>query len=183
MQRAIEVVDQFYRDPILVRERALKHSEWIQPSAGEDGIYDARTTAYPANEEARESLLKIFGRTSNGDRDTTIEGFFTFIGEGANDRLMPHVHTANWAAVVYLTLPEHCSGGIAFYQRTDAGIPEAKTDGSLKRSSQVWEETTYIPMRFNRMILFKASTLFHRAVHGFGRTPEAGRLTQVFLFR
>jgi hypothetical protein len=182
MQRTIEVVDQFYRDPMAVRERALKNSEWIQPSAGEDSMYDARTTTYTAEEEARERLLKILGRPAV-DGETAIRGFFTFIGESANDRLVPHVHDAHWAAVVYLTLPDQCSGGIAFYQLPNADIPDAKTDGYLAQSSPTWEETTSIPMRFNRMILFKASTLFHRATHGFGQTPDSGRLAQIFLFQ
>ena len=183
MQRTIEVVDQFYRDPMAVRELALKNSEWIQPSVGEDGIYDARTTAYSADEEARERLLRILGRAPVDDRETVIKGFFTFIGKGANDRLVPHVHNADWAAVVYLSLPNQCSGGMAFYRRTNAKMPDEKTDDRLTQPSQAWEETTYIPMRFNRMILFKASILFHRATHGFGQTPESGRLAQIFLFQ
>lgn len=182
MQKTIEVVDGFYRKPVAVRELALRNSEWIQPSTDEVGMYSARTTAYAADEEARARIFEVLRRTPVGDREMAIRGFFTFIGASASDRLVPHVHDADWAGVVYLSLPEQCSGGIAFYQRANAVTLDPTTHASSIPSSQAWEETMYVPMRFNRMVLFRASFLFHRAACGFGQTPESGRLAQVFLF-
>lgn len=40
----------------------------------------------------------------------------------------------------------------------------------------------YMPVKYNRLILFRGGRMFHRASKGFGNSPENGRLTQSFFF-
>jgi hypothetical protein len=52
-------------------------------------------------------------------------------------------------------------------------------EDSLDRSK--WELAMTVPMRFNRLILFRP-WLWHTAAENFGETPETGRLIQIFFF-
>lgn len=181
MRKTIEVVDEFYRDPMQVRKLALQ-SEWIPASDDEPRAYDARTIESFTDDEATARIAAILG-IAGGDM-TTLSGYFTFVGEGGRTRLVPHVHDTDYAAIVYLSLPEEFSSGIAFYRsaaRQAAGLWGSDGLHTVDHPDG-WEETMYVPMRFNRMVLFRASSVFHRAGVGFGDAPESGRLAHVFLF-
>ena len=77
--------------------------------------------------------------------------------------------------MVYLTPPGEWSAGISFYQRGEDGSGPAGGAGD-------WAETMYIPAQFNRLVLFRASALYHRASPGFGTSPESGLLTEILHF-
>jgi hypothetical protein len=113
-----------------------------------------------------------------------------------------HIDTGNvWAGVLYLTLPEHCKGGTEFYRNKQYGTDHAplrdedlkiysardrfevlqKTTGAHGRDRGKWERTTTLPMKFNRLVLFR-SWYWHTAGELFGDTPENARLVQLFFF-
>ena len=47
---------------------------------------------------------------------------------------------------------------------------------------EAWEETLYVEMKFNRLVLFRGNEMFHGHTHSFGRDPNDARLTQNFFF-
>lgn len=106
-----------------------------------------------------------------------------------------HIDNCQWSGILYLSRNEDCVGGTNFYKHKDLNsdvAPLTKTDLHLmglasfesfwndvllKDSNNMdkWELTTHIPMKFNRLILFRP-WLFHDAGPSFGNTPENGRL-------
>lgn len=169
MRKSIEVVDDFYRAPMAVRQAALQRSVWPH-DGGEPG--HARTYTAVASPEVREQLGRVTGfDPADGG---SLEGYFEFIGSAAASRLTPRIGASHWTAVVYLNLPGQCSGGVGFYRLRQAAPQDS--------APSLWEETSHIPMQFNRMVLFRSSALAHRPSSGFGEHPESGRLTQVFHF-
>ena len=114
-----------------------------------------------------------------------------------------------FGGVLYLTLPEHCQGGTRFYRHRGTGwdrrpdlvalkargfasfldfqkrsLPANKRMAFadwLERRDASWEAMLEVPMRFNRLILFR-SDFFHGITELFGDRPENGRLVQLFHF-
>ncbi|MDY0746205.1 DUF6445 family protein [Paucibacter sp. R3-3] len=114
-----------------------------------------------------------------------------------------------FGGVLYLSLPEHCQGGTRFYRHRASGwerrpaLEELKAksfasfldfqkrslpanrkmsfDEWLQRREATWEALFEIPMRFNRLILFR-SDFFHSITELFGDRMENGRLVQLFHF-
>lgn len=159
MRKTIEVVDDFLRKPLAAREQALG-AEWAPADT-----YQTRTNDSFADPDATERIRAILGPGPVAP-STTLSGHFAFLGEGTEELTKIHVDESAWVGVVYLTRPDDCVGGISFHRDVSGG----------------WEETMFVPMVFNRLVLFRADTLFHRPTAGFGHSPEAGRLAKVFHF-
>jgi tetratricopeptide (TPR) repeat protein len=114
-----------------------------------------------------------------------------------------------YAGVLYLSLPEHCRGGTSFFRHRATGwatIPSAATlrdspyadfrefqrrevvgrgervgFAELTRRREAWEPVLEVPMRANRLILYR-SDYFHAISEVFGSTPGDARLVQLFFF-
>jgi hypothetical protein len=198
MQQVI-VVDDFFADPHRIRELALRTS-----------YVDVRPLNYPGFQSVRsfasEALKEAF--TSLTGEDLIIEpkrltfGKFRIMLSTTGSRLQVHLDSAaDWTGLVYLNLPEQCRGGTGFYKHKETGldrlptIDEARRLGfnssaefdekvivpdTLKPGS--WEQTMFVGMRFNRLVLFRGSELFHGHTVAWGDTIENGRLTQNFFF-
>ena len=106
-----------------------------------------------------------------------------------------HVDNAHWSGILYLS-PNACAqGGTSFHRNLETDtenapvFPGEAEKMGLSHPSEVWEKivfpdqhreeawetTMVIPMRFNRLALFR-SYLWHNAGPGFGTAPETGRL-------
>jgi len=111
-----------------------------------------------------------------------------------------HMDMCHWSGIIYLTPDKYCQGGTHFFRHKKTGwdmapvwpgMAEAagyKTpDEALKsvmadsKSKDAWEETMMVPMRFNRLVLFRGY-LWHDAGRSFGATPETGRLIMPLFF-
>lgn len=111
-----------------------------------------------------------------------------------------HVDAAHWSGILYLSRDEDCRGGTEFFRhlptRTDhapytddaavaMGYPSAKEmtrqvlEDGLDESK--WELTMRVPMRFNRLVLFRP-WLWHTAGENFGDRPENARLVYLMFF-
>ncbi|WP_310386397.1 DUF6445 family protein [Roseateles sp.] len=114
-----------------------------------------------------------------------------------------------YAGVLYLSLPEHCQGGTSFWRHRETGwsrVPStgqaaasrfgsyaefirmcssAKGEGQdfdrLTHARHEWEMLLEVPMRFNRLILYR-SDYFHAISQLFGQLPSDARLVQLFFF-
>lgn len=117
-----------------------------------------------------------------------------------------HVDPFDWAAIIYLTLPKFCRGGTSFYRFKATGwesVPSSKelqdkgygdADELIRSHSKnpkMWDINYSIPMKYNRLVLYKANQ-FHAATSlgknrqgtrsGFGSNIENARLTMNFFF-
>ncbi len=114
-----------------------------------------------------------------------------------------------YAGVLYLSLPEHCRGGTSFWRHRATGwacVPSndvARAAGyvdfgefrqretpqaalrtgfdALTVRRDAWERVLEVPMRSNRLILYR-SDYFHSISEVFGTTPDDARLVQLYFF-
>lgn len=205
MSITLTVVDEFYDDPYRVRDIALS-SAFDKPAWK---LFPGRE-ALAANCDwtgSWERLREFIGEPCLGPNPRTYEfpqGKFNLAlatdEETRGTRV--HVDLNYWAAIVYLSLPEHCQGGTAWYRHRSTGaftdteewtralfghldgtsveeVRAAMLKVSLDRDQ--WEEIARVEMRFNRAVIFEAQA-FHATACLFGNRPENGRLTQNFEF-
>ena len=195
------VVDNFYRDPHMVRNAALR-------TAYEE--YDERNY-YPGDNSVgkyevdglNDIVSSLVHEPVMGNPDA-IHCRFRIATAGAESgaQLRMHVDGANyWSGIVYLSLPEHCQGGTEFYRHKEldsdraplydsevarfgaqscASFTQELTRRDSKDASK-WEYLFTVPMCFNRCVLFRP-WFWHTAGLSFGDRPENARLIQLFFF-
>jgi len=114
-----------------------------------------------------------------------------------------------FGGVLYLSLPEHSRGGTTFFRHRHTGwdrTPNAERlraggyrsladyqrrelrpnermsfDEWVKRRETLWEPVLELPMRFNRLVIFR-SDFYHAVTELFGTAIDDGRLVQLFHF-
>lgn len=193
------VIDNFYSDPMAVREIAL-----------EENYQDVRLLNYPGlqsehafyNNRMIQKFQESIGAVIDPDVEVLTFGKFRFMTSESGSRIKVHVDgLAEWTGIVYLNPPEQCEGGTVFYRHKVTGLegPPAPFEminygfqSALDFERQIietqsldmtqWQETSFIGMRFNRLVLFRGNEMFHSHTHGFGETFENSRLTQNFFF-
>ncbi len=199
MLKSVIVVDDVYDDPHGVREAALRLRYPPAPGANYAGRnshdkFLLADTDRMLSWVAGEPLAGLTER-AHGAWRTTLAGDL--------GRYMVHVDVGvDWSGVLYLSLPEHCRGGTTFFRHRQTGLDHAPVtaaefaacgtrtaqealDSILGRDSNdpaQWDETMTVPMRFNRLVLFRP-LLWHGAGEGFGDSPENARLVQLFFLR
>ena len=181
MHESIIVTDEFYQDPISVREFALRQDFSVK------GNYPgARTQAFLHDGlgAAIQSIVRIpitYWPLDN------YNGAFPFSLEA--DRTWVHAdQTTLWAGVVYLTPSAPPGAGTAFFRHNETGCDTYPADDGLRQKCDRdasafnrWSITDQISNRFNRLILFRGQR-FHCSQGHFGNSKENGRLFQTFFF-
>jgi hypothetical protein len=196
------VIDDFYANPLEVREQALKLT---YPPSPPGTAYPGRTSEekllWPNSDQMFSQIMREPLRGKAG----FAHGQFRLSREGDPRGADIHVDIGVvWAGILYLNLPEQCQGGTEFFRhrkyRTD-GAPLDDEDlkayrGELgaTRNDVVrqlidvegthrdnWDLLFTMPMRFNRLILFRAY-LWHTAGISFGDSDENARLIQLFFW-
>ena len=194
------VVDDFLPNPMVVREKALSLT---YPPRPERAQYPGRNANQPLKIQGleqevcnlvREPLSEFFDRRSSYGVPR-----LALAGETARNNV--HIDPVHWSGILFLSLDEHCEGGTHFFKHKRTGWDRAPvfdneaqkfgykswgdaTDDLIMNDGpnpDAWEKTTTIPMKFNRLVLFRGY-MFHDAGHSFGTTPESGRLIIPYFF-
>lgn len=198
--RTLTVIDNFYADPGAVRAEALA----LRYQRSESDLYTGRravSTKGWSNEIDR--LSRLTGETVTAPPNGRQGSFVLALKSDESKRLTRvHADRNRWTAIVYLSRPEDCEGGTAWYRHRASGnsreSPDwmADTFGDLagkprseiieailatSRDLSQWIEIQRVPMVFNRCVLFLAEE-FHAVLSTFGDCPENGRLVQSFEF-
>jgi hypothetical protein len=196
------VIDDFYTDPWAVREYALNKALYLTPEqvnpefAGTEsvrGIYSA-----PIIDKIENAL----GQKIEVNPKSYAFGVFSKTYQQDKTKKSIHVDGSDWTAVLYLSRPEDCEGGTAFYENMNWQWSEIPSDevlshaGFISRSEFVagplkaassdftqWKVSSRVGMKFNRMVLFRAGTMFHAAEGYFGSNDDNCRLLQLFFFK
>ncbi|MGW2631514.1 DUF6445 family protein [Streptomyces chattanoogensis] len=192
------VIDNFYEDPDRVRDLAL--SVEYRDSAGRanfPGLESATDYASPAHAERFQNLI---GGDLTYHPRTWVFGRFR-ISRAADHALTDvHLDHTDWAAIVYLTPDEQRQGGLALYSHRETGLaspPTGKQSLSrygcatvkefdrryvtpVSKDASAWKRLTVIEARYNRLVMFEGSKVFHGISDLFGHNPESGRLTHNF---
>ncbi len=202
MLQSMLIIDNFYPDPLAVREHALKLT-----------YLSKQEHHYHAGRNSQEKLL-----TAESDRAFSqilrepVVGCWEDTAHGhcrlalADDEESAGVHIDSrcvWAGLIYLTLDEHRLGGTEFYRHRPTNSDHAPiTDqearerfGFQRREDaferivkaegghpERWQHIMTLPMLFNRCVLFRP-WFWHKTGPNFGDRPENGRLVQLLFFR
>ncbi|MBC2776319.1 DUF6445 family protein [Parasphingopyxis marina] len=198
MLPSLIVLDDFLADPHAARRRALALD--YDPKF-KRGNYPGLLSTNPLPIQGLEaSVSKIVGRPVAPAPDTT-HNHCRLTLKADKGKSGVHVDPCFYSGILYLSLDEHCRGGTDFFRHRRTGLDAVPGDpariaatGYADANALIedvvnrdttnaarWERTTRVPMRFNRLILFKPWQ-FHNAGPGFGSSPETGRLVHLMFF-
>jgi hypothetical protein len=190
------IVDNFYKNPDLVRELALaipptykKEIMHGAPGGRVDAVYDMSHLHSIYNNIITTDFLE-------GSSEGTKLGTELYFNQAsfcvnvitASDLFPanPHVDLREpnrYASSVYLNTPEECRGGTAFY--TYKGSQAGPLPGSVPRTTFItdsvgdWEMIYLAEMKYNRMIVYQQNIL-HSAYIKPGWFEDYYRLNQMF---
>lgn len=196
----IHIIDDFYQNATQIREVALKT----------DYINFGKEQNFPGKESVKSfyspDIVKFFEDTINSPIEVNpqrnIFGKFRYSLEADNAPTNVHLdYSVQWTGIVYLSLDEHIKGSLGIFKLSDLDLSEAPNESQLQKYNcnsmkefdrrfiypnsknfNAWEALEEIPLKFNRLILFKGSKYFHSIQEQFGTSIENGRLTQNFFF-
>ena len=182
-------IDDFYADPMQVREFALKQEFKVR------GNYPGQRTVSFLNEPIKKKLRDILypfaGEITNWGGEYT--GSFQYTT--AADRSWIHADsTTDWAAVCYLTPDAPVTAGTGIFRHKETGWmnfdykrqndPEYMKQappGDECQDYTKWEMVDRVGNVFNRLIMYRADN-YHVSLDYFGKDLNDGRLFQVFFF-
>jgi len=182
-------IDNFYENPIEVREFALKQEFKVR------GNYPGqRTVSFLTDalkQKFRQILYPFAGDIIWWGGDYT--GSFQYTV--ASDRSWIHSDsTTDWAAVIYLTpdAPLTAGTGIFRHKKTgwmhydykkenEPGYIESAPPNNEMQDFTKWEMVDRVGNIFNRLIMYRADN-YHVSLDYFGQNMHDGRLFQVFFF-
>lgn len=204
----IIIYDDFYANPIEVRNLALNNQFEESPSGNYPGV-NSHFKFYP------DDMTDFFCYLS-GEKIKPVQsshyGGFRIQNAGQTGKQYIHVDlpsmTTTWAAVCYLSLPEHYTkedgttfdSGSKFWKHKKTGMEQMPYDTEYLASiglhspndlkdfmdtegidESKWINTMSVPIKFNRLIMFR-SNLWHSQGELFGSDMHNGRLIQTFFF-
>lgn len=202
MDISILIIDRFYDDADVVRRRALE-CDFPVPTAKKN--YPGRNSEQRFVPEGLDDIVSRLVHEPVEACPVAEHGRFRLTLAEDEDERGYYVHIdgdAHWSGILYLTPDEYCEGGTEFYRHREQGTDrtyitdaEARAHG-FESCSQFaiqtiqndgnrldkWEHLMTVPMRFNRMIIFRP-WFWHTAGKSFGDSPENARLVQLFFWR
>ena len=182
-------IDDFYADPMQVREFALKQEFKVR------GNYPGQRTESFLTDSIKQKLRDILypfaGEITNWGGEYT--GSFQYTT--AADRSWIHADsTTDWAAVCYLTPDAPVTAGTGIFRHKETGWmnfdykrqndPEYMKQappGDECQDYTKWEMVDRVGNVFNRLIMYRADN-YNVSLDYFGKDLNDGRLFQVFFF-
>ena len=193
------VIDDFYRDPEAVRALALKADYRDVSQLNYPGFQSHKTYT---SEGVVKKFSDLIQRKLAVSPETLTFGKFRIMLKESGSRLKVHLDgMSDWTGVLYLNPQDFCEGGTAFYRHKATGLEGPATSEQIRQygfsnwlqmeqniidqdtlNPDAWEETMFVGMKFNRLVLFRGNEMFHCHTHSFGSGKEDGRMTQNFFF-
>ena len=182
-------IDDFYADPMQVREFALKQEFKVR------GNYPGQRTVSFLNDPIKKKLRDILYPFAGEITDWGGEYTGSFQYTTSTDRSWIHSDsTTDWAAVCYLTPNAPVSAGTGIFRHKETGWmnfdykrqndPEYMKQappGDECQDYTKWEMVDRVGNIFNRLIMYRADN-YHVSLDYFGKDINDGRLFQVFFF-
>lgn len=181
IRKRIFVVDDFYEDPMKVRNLALSQNFYTQP------WYKGKRTndrfLFHGQKQKFESII-----------DQEIQDWLTQPMNGRfqsclpEDLLVYHCDGQKWAAMIFLTPDAPFEAGTSFYADRKNGVRD-KNDPRISETfadENFYDKTRFelvdkVGNVFNRLIIFDGS-LIHAPSAYFGHNLETSRLFHMFFF-
>lgn len=186
-------VDDFLADPKSAVE-LLRRADYAD-KVGPDGVTYKRVASIPNLFDAE--IQKAVGFPV---KQSYSIARLNFAGENPNNAVHADSGYDEFAMVLYLTDPEFCSGGTAFWRHKILGFDAMPTEQQVRstgrnpkqvmkrlsadwNNGEAWSQTAMADMKFNRAIFFRCKSFHSRfPFEAFGNSPENGRLVFVSFF-
>ena len=197
MHQSLIIVDDFFNDPQDVRDQALSDD---YPEVEAHLTFPGRNSSTAFLPTGLDQMMsKLAAEALIGCRRPEVShGKFRITQQGDPSRYLVHVDPSylSWVGVIYLSLPEHCRGGTAFYRHralnSDRTPPQAVLQqrgfssiaALLQQDGQEpdrWDHIMTVPMRFNRLVFYRP-WMWHSAADAFGRSKTDARLVYLLFF-
>ncbi len=194
----IVIIDDFYKNPHLVRELALAipptHNPRILggvPGGRIDAFYNLEHFSVVFDELIRSVFLPEERRSSpNSNLDEIFKSatFCVNVIQSSNlPAVVPHVDNREdfrFAATVYLNTDRECAGGTSFYTYNGSQRGPAVTEGIQEQyvtdSVGPWEQIFLAEMKFNRFVLYEQNILHTAYIKPGMFENDLYRLVQMF---
>jgi hypothetical protein len=182
-------IDNFYSNPLDVREFALKQEFKVR------GNYPGQRTQSFLTDATKKTLRDILypfaGEITNWGGEYT--GSFQYTTSA--DKSWIHADsTTDWAAVCYLTPDAPVTAGTGIFRHKETGwmnfdykrehdeeYMRQAPPGHHSQDYTKWEMVDRVGNVFNRLIMYRADN-YHVSLDYFGKDMYDGRLFQVFFF-
>ena len=199
MTQDVIIVDNFYAQPLKLRDMALK-SRYAEISATDYPGYASQVRL--ETKALERSFSKLIGAALLIDRERFTWGGFRFITAESGSKPIIHADVAaDWAAMVYMTPDCDMAIGTGLYRHKVTGFIGPPTDREAralgfcdaaefddkvirpeKADLSKWEVRRVVEPVFNRLVLFRGGDNYHAPLGGCGDGPETARLTHIFFF-
>ncbi len=173
------VIENFYDDPITVRNNALKLEYNVK------GNFPGFRTTPQLELTMKQKFESIIGRKITYWPEDMYNGSFQYTTGDMKSWI--HRDMTEWSAIVFLTPDAPTDAGTLLYKHKPTGKYKAVEDGDEDKLNEStyrmedWEEVDKIGNKFNRCILFRGKNN-HISGRYFGNSKEDGRLFQTFFF-
>ena len=142
---------------------------------------------------------KYLGRAIESHLSQSFGDFDLVISDNGSTDATPEI-CADYASVLYLNSPDQCQGGTAFWRHRHLGIDGLPNREDLAKHSvdsddfykqiehdwkvkELWEQTDFVPMKWNRFITYPTSFFHSRfPFEAFGSGPKDGRLIWICFY-
>ena len=180
------VIDNFYEDPHLVREYALKQEYFDDP-----GYIGRRTRTQHLFPGLKETFESIIGERISEWETYPMNGRFQH--NWAGEPLVYHCDHQRWAAMIYLTPDAPPQTGTSMYRHRETKIHHnSQINWSDGTGNKVFNQKTFLDKTpydvvdvfgniFNRLVIFDGGCI-HAASEYFGSNIQDCRLWQMFFF-
>jgi len=193
------IIDDFLDNAEQLRELALKQHF---PELAIKTNYPGRNAEQAVNIPEITDIVSSLTGEKLTPKPGTSHGKFRIAFAEDKGQANVHIDNCTWSGILYLSRDKDCRGGTNFYRHRPTNTEHAPitleqlnalgmTDiqqvwndiiGQDTNDKSKWELTMSIPMKFNRLILFRP-WLYHDADHGFGATLEEARLIYPLFFQ
>ena len=203
IDRPLVVIDNFYENPDAVRKEAIS-SKYMPPIHGN---FPGQTAFVPPETQSKVIPFVIAMAESYMAESLDVkipvdiestECYYQIIDKPWHKAppafRVPHVDyrfqrgIVTIPALVYLNLPDQCYGGTAFYKDSQTGLHSINSPAQFHKvytsGENTWERHNYIPMRYNRLIMYDGNMMHTADIPPgrFGEELENCRMTQnIFL--
>lgn len=188
--KRVHVVDDFYEDPMAVREHAL-----LQYYNDDPGYLGLRTRKQFFFDGVKEKFEEILQRKITKWEDYGMNGRFQ--SNIAGTKLVYHCDSQSWAAAVYLSPNAPYYTGTSFWAVKNYDAGPLGTANSIRHNSHpdldlAFNQHTFVDRSpyelvdtvgnvFNRLVIWDAG-LIHSASEYCGWDINSSRLFQIFFF-
>ncbi|MCP3033467.1 DUF6445 family protein [Halobacillus sp. A1] len=200
LPKDIIVIDGFYSKPDQVRNVALNTK---YNTFGDEQNFPGAESEKPFySSTIKEQFEDLIEKKIKISPEKYVFGKFRYSTKHNIAKTKVHLdHGIGWTGIVYLSKDQDSKGGMGIYKHRKLELMEAPNQEQLRslqcdnviefdakyvypitKSKNEWELLHEIPIKYNRLILFKGCKYFHGITEQFGDSINNSRLSQNFFF-